>query len=229
MISQHKLMAVDTNLQVLDLLFDDQDGVLSKEVDDVPPLDFSNLDFFSGDLLECALSEANIGDYDFLNSPGGLEQKTKEIYSDHDYFAQKSPSNSDSGVSMSSSGHAYSPQSVSSEQQYSPSYPDQQYSPRSGDLSDSPRSQSNLVPEMMEIKSELSPGIQNEQINPLSLEDFDMKDINLEGIDTSALINATDEAFLKEICTNSLTQDTSINFGTDTTLNEVTSTTAKVN
>jgi hypothetical protein len=48
--------------------------------------------------LECALSEANIGDYDFLNSPGGLEQKTKEIYSDHDYFAQKSPSNSDSGV-----------------------------------------------------------------------------------------------------------------------------------
>jgi hypothetical protein len=25
-------MAVDTNLQVLDLLFDDQDGVLSKEV-----------------------------------------------------------------------------------------------------------------------------------------------------------------------------------------------------
>ena len=66
---------------------------------------------------------------------------------------------------------------------------------------------------MMEIKSELSPGIQNEQINPLSLEDFDMKDINLEGIDTSALINATDEAFLKEICTNSLTQDTSINFG----------------
>lgn len=170
----------------------------------------SNLDLFSGDLLECALSEANIGDYDFLDSPGGLEQKTKEIYSDHDYYAQKSPSNSDSGVSMSSSGHAYSPQSVSSEQQYSPRYPDQQYSPRSGDLSDSPRSQSNLVPEMMEIKSELSPGVHNEQINPLSLEDFDMKDINLEGIDTSAF---TDEAFLKEICTNSLTQDTSINFG----------------
>jgi hypothetical protein len=46
----------------------------------------SNLDFFSGDLLECALSEANIGDYDFLNSPGGLEQKTKEIYSDHAKF-----------------------------------------------------------------------------------------------------------------------------------------------
>lgn len=37
-------MAVDANLQVLDLLFDDQDGVLSKEVDDVPPLDFVSID-----------------------------------------------------------------------------------------------------------------------------------------------------------------------------------------
>jgi hypothetical protein len=45
---------------------------------------------------------------------------------------------------------------------------------------------------LCKIIAELSPGIQNEQINPLSLEDFDMKDINLEGIDTSALINATD-------------------------------------
>lgn len=37
-------MAVDANLHVLDLLFDDQDGVLSKEVDDVPPLDFVSID-----------------------------------------------------------------------------------------------------------------------------------------------------------------------------------------
>lgn len=38
-------MEVDANLQVLDLLFDDQEGVLSKEFDNthVPPLDFVSI------------------------------------------------------------------------------------------------------------------------------------------------------------------------------------------
>ncbi|CAG2257681.1 DHX38 [Mytilus edulis] len=90
---------------------------------------------FSGDLLESALNEANINNFDFLDPPE-LENKTKDIYSDHDYYAQKSPSNSDSGISMSSSGHAYSPQSVSSDQQYNP---DQQTNNKaqSGDMSGS--------------------------------------------------------------------------------------------
>lgn len=206
-------MAVDTNLQVLDLLFDDKEGVLMKEgVDNpVPQLDFGDLDLFSGDLLECALNEANINSIDFLDNPY-FEQKTQEKYSDHDYYAQKSPANSDSGVSLSSSGNVSSPHSVSMDQQYSPSSSDLQFSPRSGDLSGSPRSESNI-----------------EQNNMLSLEDFDMKDINMEGIDTDALISATDEEFLKELCTSTNTcinqgQQTSVTF--DTSLNEITITTA---
>ncbi|XP_071167924.1 cyclic AMP-responsive element-binding protein 3-like protein 1 isoform X2 [Mytilus edulis] len=222
-------MEVDANLQVLDLLFDDQEGVLSKEFDNthVPPLDFSDLDLFSGDLLESALNEANINNFDFLDPPE-LENKTKDIYSDHDYYAQKSPTNSDSGISMSSSGHAYSPQSVSSDQQYSPRSTDRQQSPQSGDMSGSPRSQSNLIPDMMEINCDVGQAGIIQQNNVLSLEDLDMKDINIDGIDPS-LLNATDEDFLKEICsTNALNQETSINFGLDSPLNEVTSTTATV-
>ncbi|CAC5388077.1 unnamed protein product [Mytilus coruscus] len=173
----------------------------------------SDLDLFSGDLLESALNEANINNFDFLDQPE-LENKTKDIYSDHDYYAQKSPSNSDSGISMSSSGHAYSPQSVSSDQQYSPRSTDQQQSPRSGDMSGSPRSQSNLIPDMMEINCDVGQAGINQQNNVLSLEDLDMKDINIDGIDASLLMNATDEDFLKEICsTNAVNQETSINFG----------------
>ncbi|XP_063431898.1 cyclic AMP-responsive element-binding protein 3-like protein 1 isoform X1 [Mytilus trossulus] len=188
----------------------------------------SDLDLFSGDLLESALNEANINNFDFLDPPE-LENKTKDIYSDHDYYAQKSPSNSDSGISMSSSGHAYSPQSVSSDQQYSPRSTDQQQSPQSGEMSGSPRSQSNLIPDMMEINCDVGQAGIIQQNNVLSLEDLDMKDINIDGIDPSLLMNATDEDFLKEICsTNALNQETSINFGLDSPLNEVTSTTATV-
>lgn len=227
-------MAVDANIQVLDLLFDDQDGVLSKEVcNQVTPLDFSDLDLFSGhgDLLENALSAADISNFDFLDHVDATDlEPKKEIYTDHDYFAQKSPANSDSGVSMSSSGHAYSPQSVSSDQQYSPRSTDQQHSPRSGVLSESPKSQSNLVPDIMDVNAELSPVNSNDQISALSFADFDMKDINIVGMDTSASIEdgiITDEEILREICsTNSLSQDTSLSFGTDTSLDEVTSTTA---
>lgn len=168
----------------------------------------ADLDLFSGDLLECALNEANINSIDFLDNPQ-LELKTKETYSDHDYYAQKSPTNSDSGVSMSSSGNAYSPQSVTMDQQYSPQSSDQQISPRSGDLSGSPRSESNIDVNL------------GEQNNMLSLDDLDMKDINMEGIDTEALISATDEDFLKELCSSANinpVQQTSISFGKESFL-----------
>lgn len=90
--------------QILDLLFDENNGVLNSDFEldgkgTVETLDFNDLDFLSGDLL------------DFLQQPPKdddliqTNQTTSKlnVHSDHDYFAHSSPGQqSDSGVSENS-------------------------------------------------------------------------------------------------------------------------------
>lgn len=151
--------------QVLDLLFNDDDGLLKSEVPGIQTVDFSELGLFSegdGDLLESVLKEANLGDLDTeldidIDQP---RQKSFSSHTDHDYYAQRSPTNSDSGVSLESS--AYSPQSCGDEQL--------QNSPKEYYLSDS---STRMTTDFMD-KLEHS---------PLAMEDVNMKDFNIAGVD----------------------------------------------
>ncbi|OWF47934.1 cyclic AMP-responsive element-binding protein 3-like protein 4 isoform X2 [Mizuhopecten yessoensis] len=176
--------------QVLDLLFNDSDGLLKSEVQGIQTVDFSDLGLFSegdGDLLESVLKEANLGDLDTDIDIDQPQQKTFTTHTDHDYFAQRSPTNSDSGVSLESS--AYSPQSFGDEQL--------QNSPKEYYLSDSSTNISTV--DYMDKLSEHS---------PLALEDFNMKDFDMEGVDglnTSDLLS--EEDFLTCMNRSSQTKD----------------------
>lgn len=135
----------------------------------------SELGLFSegdGDLLETVLKEANLGDLDADIDLIQPQQKTNTTHTDHDYFTQRSPTHSDSGVSLESS--AYSPMSFSDDQQL-------RNSPTDNYLSESPP---NFTNDFMERLSDHS---------PLGLEDLDMKDFDLEGVeDASALMSEQD-------------------------------------
>ncbi|XP_033750345.1 cyclic AMP-responsive element-binding protein 3-like protein 3 isoform X2 [Pecten maximus] len=161
--------------QVLDLLFNDDDGLLKYEVPGIQTVDFSELGLFSegdGDLLESVLKEANLGDLDTDIDIDQPQKKSFSSHTDHDYYAQRSPTNSDSGVSLESS--AYSPQSFGDEQL--------QNSPKEYYLSDS---STNMTTDFMD-KLEHS---------PLAMEDMDMKDFNMDGVDdleTSGLLSEQD-------------------------------------
>ncbi|XP_041360350.1 uncharacterized protein LOC121376518 [Gigantopelta aegis] len=96
-------MAVETPANVLDILFDENDGLLNKECQDVPSFDFADLDL-NMDLLHDDLFDSllNIPENSTDDQQAAVNHKVK-VHSDHDYYAQKSPSShSDSGVSMDS-------------------------------------------------------------------------------------------------------------------------------
>lgn len=140
----------------------------------------SDLGLFNGELLlDNVLNTADISfdDISDLKSKQNQPNDKKDVHFDHDYFTQRSPTHSDSGVSLESSS-AYSPAAVNED--HSASSP--------GYLSDSPRSQSNYSTDFMDNQSNLSPlGSDQMDTNALNLEDLDMKDIDLSGIDTSQL------------------------------------------
>ncbi|XP_076464942.1 uncharacterized protein LOC143296864 [Babylonia areolata] len=100
--------------QVLDILFDEDNGVLSKELDiegksRVETLSFNDLDLLSGDLLDFFNTDNTDCMSDFFSmqpeentQPATTARQTK-AHSDHDYFAHRSPGQrSDSGVSVNS-------------------------------------------------------------------------------------------------------------------------------
>lgn len=93
-----------------------------------------------------------------LNEPASFVQgsKTKDIYTEHDYAIQLSPSNSDSGVSLESSTN--SPPNYGFEN--SPSY---------SNLSESPQNGGQLSPTLTE-SSPLS--------DPLNFDEMDISDFN---------------------------------------------------
>ncbi|KAL8602266.1 hypothetical protein ACOMHN_022779 [Nucella lapillus] len=110
-------MALDTapSSQVLDILFDEDNGVLSKELDIDPRFDgkkvetlsFNDLDLLSDDLLDFFDKDAT-GLTDIFEDVSSKPAQTQvsrptKAHSDHDYFAQRSPGQgSDSGVSLNS-------------------------------------------------------------------------------------------------------------------------------
>ncbi|WAR00404.1 CR3L3-like protein [Mya arenaria] len=171
---------------ILDLLFDQSDGVLAKEtIPDIHTLDFSSLglmtggfdDFFDDDLLK-----------ETDNSP------RISTITDHDYVMQptQSPASSDSGVSVES-GH-------------SPRASYGSMTELCGDMnmmSGSPASdQSHFSPQTVLNQGEMSPAALSDQLSnspdqvhmdALDLENFDFADIdmNFDTIDPSALMNET--------------------------------------
>lgn len=152
------------------------------------------LDVDSNDLLETVLREANINDFDQfdkfgnglegfnLNTPHSEDPKEfqlKHTLTDHDYYQQqKSPTHSDSGVSLDSS--AYSPVSMATEDQQA------QYSPREDCLSESPRSQSNLSLEEG-VGMDQSPYSGDSNSSAVGLDEIDMNNINVDNLSTDDL------------------------------------------
>lgn len=170
-------MAVESDPDVLDLLFDKSAGILKSELPDIHTLDFSDLGLLpETDLLENALIDADI--HSFFDDQEQLNTKSQDVVHDHDYFAQKSPSAaSDSGISSTG---AYSPHSMSEDPPQS--------SPRESSLSGSPRSQSNLD---MDFQVN-SPNEGLSDTTPITLENFDFKNFDMNTIDTGAFLGDTD-------------------------------------
>lgn len=140
--------------QVLDLLFDENNGVLSNDfgIDEkclVETLDFNDLDFLSTDLLDILQNSRNDG-----RKQTSQASPKENVHSDHDYFAHSSPSQqSDSGVSVNSFEDSYIT-GMTVPDIISDSFPGQKQSPHQFDAL-SPFSDSNS------------------DSNPLGLEDFD--------------------------------------------------------
>nr|XP_022330818.1 cyclic AMP-responsive element-binding protein 3-like protein 3-B isoform X2 [Crassostrea virginica] len=166
-------MAVESDPDVLDLLFDKSVGILKSELPDIQTIDFSDLGLLpETDILENALIEAHIPTiFDDIEQP---KTKSQDVVHDHDYFAQKSPSaTSDSGIS---SNGACSPHSMSEDPPQS--------SPREGSLSESPRSQSNL-------DMDFQMNLQGDGLGD-SLQNFDFKNFDMSTIDTGGFLGETD-------------------------------------
>lgn len=197
---------------ILDMLFDQSEGILKEEVPEIQTLDFSNLGLMSGefdDLFDgCLLSE--------IEKP--TAPQTPSAFTDHDYVMQpaKSPAGSDSGVSVDSGGH--SPRN--SENDLSHIHADL------NSLSGSPHSDFQYSPQMVP-SNELSPASAGDQlscspgltghlgVDSVDLENFDFSDItdmNLDTIDASALIaeNNCESTIMDE--------DVSIDLGSHTDL-----------
>lgn len=100
--------------QVLDLLFDEDNGVLSKELDlggkgSIETLNFNDLDLLSDGFFDL-LEQDSLQDNTHFHTPAKQKRletqaqtEGQKVYSDHDYYAQKSPDQqSDSGVSINS-------------------------------------------------------------------------------------------------------------------------------
>ncbi|XP_046377939.2 cyclic AMP-responsive element-binding protein 3-like protein 3 isoform X1 [Haliotis rufescens] len=143
--------------QILDMLFDQNDGVLKEELQDVQTIDFNDLDI---DLLQDNIFDSLLTDDTLKEQIQTQSEPSQQVHTDHDYYSHKSPSeHSDSGVSLDSMGD--SPrgstdrlETVSSE----------------GKMSESVVSQSHYGTETM-FQSDAS---------PLGLEDLDMHDINVD-------------------------------------------------
>lgn len=199
-------MAVEADPNILDLLFDQNEGLLKEEIPEVQTIDFSDLGLFNGELLldnVLNTTDISLDDISDLKNKQIQTSDAKDVHFDHDYFTQRSPTHSDSGVSLESS--TYSPTAVNED--HSASSP--------GYLSDSPRSQSNYSTEFMDNQSNLSPiGSDQMDSNALNLEDLDMKDIDLGEIDTSQL----EQVDFLENYTSGITNnnDISINVGIPT-------------
>ncbi|KAJ8304132.1 hypothetical protein KUTeg_017715 [Tegillarca granosa] len=195
-------MAVEVDPNILDLLFDQNEGLLKEEIPEVQTIDFSDLGLFNGELLldnVLNTTDISLDDISDLKNKQIQTSDAKDVHFDHDYFTQRSPTHSDSGVSLESS--TYSPTAVNED--HSASSP--------GYLSDSPRSHSNYSTEFMDNQSNLSPiGSDQMDSNALNLEDLDMKDIDLSEIDTSQL----EQVDFLENYTSGITNnnDISINF-----------------
>ncbi|KAL5004206.1 hypothetical protein ScPMuIL_017662 [Solemya velum] len=133
---------------ILDILFDQEDGLLKEEISSAHTVDLSSLGLLTDDVFNA----------DLLNEPANFvqESKIKDIYTEHDYAIQHSPSNSDSGVSLESASN--SPQNYGFENSPSNSY-----------LSESPPNQDQFSPTLTE-SSPLS--------NPLNFDEMDICDLN---------------------------------------------------
>ncbi|XP_048731908.1 cyclic AMP-responsive element-binding protein 3-like protein 3-B isoform X2 [Ostrea edulis] len=167
-------MAVESDPDVLDLLFDKSNGILKSDLPDIQTIDFSDLGLLpETDILENALIESNIPA--FFEDHEQLRTKSQDVVHDHDYYAQKSPSaTSDSGISSSG---AYSPERMTED--------NLQNSPRESSLSGSPRSQSNY-----NMEFQLSDNLGD--TTPLNLENFDFKNFDISTIDAAAYLEDQD-------------------------------------
>ncbi|KAK6180239.1 hypothetical protein SNE40_012429 [Patella caerulea] len=180
--------------QVLDLLFDQNDGVLTSEflptttksqpevfsafhekeenLDDLKLFDLADLDILSDDIFSTLLNGS------VLNSAEETavdKSVAKQVQADHDYFAQKSPgNNSDSGISLES-------------------------------MADSPRGSSGDQSEVMLMEEQLSRSpisqhspsnsvVMDYDFSPFGLEDINLKDINVNfnGVNSSGYIENFD-------------------------------------
>ncbi|KAH3840396.1 hypothetical protein DPMN_113844 [Dreissena polymorpha] len=156
---------------ILDLLFDQSDGVLVKEnIPDLHSLDFSalglTLDGFDDMFVE-----------DLLGMPEKPSSPNITAFKDHDYVMQatKSPAGSDSGVSVDSDGlsHIF-------------------------DLTTSCSSVSQMIPHVGSHYGEHSPCSASDTLSTspedmamdaLDLENFDFGDVNFDTIEPSDLID----------------------------------------
>ncbi|KAL4228101.1 cAMP response element binding [Mactra antiquata] len=196
---------------VLDLLFDQSEGILTKELPEIQTLDFSSLgltgdfnDLFNNDLLES-----------IENSKAPINP----TITDHDYVMQpvRSPAaSSDSGVSIDSGGN--SPRNTETDLLNMCS--------DIGSMSDSPKNE-------FQFSSELSPANYSDQLScspdttgnidmdNFELESFDFTDIqnvNFDTIDASSILvgdggNAMDEDISIDLGNHSdlITFDTTTN------------------
>ncbi|KAL3866182.1 hypothetical protein ACJMK2_043550 [Sinanodonta woodiana] len=177
--SRHTEMATLNNDDVLNMLFDQNEGILIK---DVEGFQTQSLDFFSlgldqddyGGLWDDSL----LGD---ININPSSPPKTQKTYTDHDYVLHRSPTNSDSGVSIDSAGSPHGMEDPS------------QTSSDVSSFCGSPGNMTQYVPQQQSPQYGTSPtSLSNEEIDnsPLEPEDFDIDDIDMkfDTIDPSALV-----------------------------------------
>ncbi|KAK3599368.1 hypothetical protein CHS0354_009869 [Potamilus streckersoni] len=193
-------MATLENDDVLNMLFDQNEGILIK---DVEGFQTQSLDFFSLGLDQDDFGglwdESLLGD---INIKPQSPPKTQKTYTDHDYVLHRSPTNSDSGVSIDSAG---SPHAVEDSFQASSDI---------SSFSGSPGNMTQYKPQQQSPQYGTSPtSLSNEEIDnsPLGLEDFDIDDIDMkfDTIDPNALaMDNTDISIDLEAHADLMTFDT---------------------
>ncbi|XP_067665778.1 cyclic AMP-responsive element-binding protein 3-like protein 3-B [Haliotis asinina] len=158
--------------QILDMLFDQNDGVLKEELKDVQTIDFNDLDI---DLLQDNnIFDSLLTDETFDQQIQPQREPSTKVHTDHDYYAHKSPSElSDSGVSLDSMSD----------------------SPRgSTDRLETVSSEGQCLESVAGMSQYGTETVFPLDTSPLGLEDLEMQDINVDfsGVDSANFMDHFD-------------------------------------
>lgn len=204
---------------ILDMLFDQCDGVLKEEIPEIQTLDFSSLGLMNNDLDDLFFNNDFFNKTDEKLSP--VVPTNQITYNDHDYVMHPvtSPASSDSGVSVESGNGSPRSDTINTT--------DGQI------MSGSPVSSPDIT-----FNTDLctSPGYQlsnspgsGDGIGPLDFENLDFSDMDLETIDPNHLMHDNTDFLNEDVSIELSSHSDLMTFGTTTnTCTKPDGTTAKM-